>query len=63
MLRLVLQKAGELGIPKLLLTCDVDNVAPCKTVLNCGGVLEWEEPYQIDDEVYYKFSFVAGGRM
>lgn len=40
MLRLNIQNAKELGIPKLLITCDVNNKASEKTILDNGGVYE-----------------------
>lgn len=55
MLELVLQEARRLGIEKVLLTCDVDNVASQKTIKNNGGILETENPYILGDEKYYKF--------
>ena len=55
MLSLVLQEARRLGIEKVLLTCDVDNIASTKTILKNGGVMEKEKPYIYCDEQYYKF--------
>ena len=46
MLRLALEKARKLGIPKVLLTCDKSNIASAKVMLNNGAMLESEE--QID---------------
>lgn len=40
MLRLNLEKARELGIDKLLITCEVGNLASEKTILANGGVFE-----------------------
>lgn len=40
MLRLNVQKAKALGIPRLLVTCDVKNEASEKTILANGGVYE-----------------------
>ena len=40
MLRLNIQKAKALGIPKLLITCDVRNEASEKTILANGGTYE-----------------------
>ena len=36
-LKLTLEKAKELGLEKVLLTCDEDNVASAKTIEKCGG--------------------------
>ena len=40
MLRLNILKAKELGIKKMLVTCNVDNTASEKTILANGGVFE-----------------------
>ena len=40
MLHLNIQNAKKLGIPKLLITCDVTNEASEKTILANGGVFE-----------------------
>lgn len=42
MLRLMLCKCKELGIDKVLLTCDKENVAYAKIIIHNGGVLENE---------------------
>ena len=44
MLRLALQKCKELGIDKVLVTCDKENIASARTILANGGVLESEVP-------------------
>ncbi|MTH54393.1 GNAT family N-acetyltransferase [Bacillus mangrovi] len=43
MLSLALEKAGELGIKEVLVTCDADNKASQKTILRNGGILHSEE--------------------
>ncbi len=50
MLRLNIEKARELGIDKLLITCDIENKASEKTILANNGVYEKTievEGYQI----------------
>lgn len=42
MLRLLLEKCKENDIPKVLLTCDKENIASSKTILYNDGVLENE---------------------
>ncbi len=42
MLRLALKECKRLGIVKVLLTCDKDNVASSKTIIKNGGILENE---------------------
>lgn len=40
MLRLVLQEAQKLGLEKVLITCDDDNIPSIKVIENNGGVFE-----------------------
>ncbi|MHC4713247.1 MAG: GNAT family N-acetyltransferase [Planctomycetota bacterium] len=42
MLELLLEKARRLGMDRLLLTCDRDNLASARVIEKCGGVLENE---------------------
>ncbi|MCL2462160.1 MAG: GNAT family N-acetyltransferase [Defluviitaleaceae bacterium] len=42
MLALALEKCRELGIQKVLVTCDKDNVGSARTAMKNGGVLEDE---------------------
>lgn len=55
MLKLLLDEARQLGIHKVLLTCNIENHASRKTILNCGGILERDEPFTYDKELYYKY--------
>jgi len=55
MLTQVLTMAKEAGIDKVLLTCDVDNIASYKTIEKCGGKREQKEPFELDGELYYKY--------
>lgn len=57
-LGLALNKLAEMGIDRVLLTCDLENAASRKVILANGGVLEnrvmaedgaWAERYWIDD--------------
>ena len=57
MIRLALEKCRELGIHRVLMTCDRDNIGSAKSILHNGGVLEnevlneegqWEQRYWID---------------
>jgi len=41
-LKLTLEKARELGLEKVLATCDKQNIASAKTIEKCGGVFEKE---------------------
>ena len=40
MLKLLLEKIKELGIDKVMITCDDDNVGSAKTIESCDGVLQ-----------------------
>lgn len=42
MLQLALEKARTLGIEKALLTCDKQNIASAKVIMNNGGILDCE---------------------
>lgn len=57
MIRLALEKCRELGLHRVLMTCDADNIGSAKSILHNGGVLEnevlneegqWEQRYWID---------------
>jgi predicted acetyltransferase len=39
-LALGVRRAGELGIERVLVTCDDDNAGSRRTIERCGGVLE-----------------------
>jgi predicted acetyltransferase len=42
MLAMVLEKAGQLGLTRVMLTCDKDNVASARVIQKNGGVLDAE---------------------
>ena len=42
MISLALQECKKLGIEKVLMVCDKDNIASAKTIINNGGILENE---------------------
>ena len=42
MIAMALEKCIELGIDKVLMVCDKDNIASAKSIINNGGVLENE---------------------
>ena len=57
MIRLALEECRKLGIQRVLMTCDKDNIGSAKSIRNNGGVLEnevinedgaWEQRYWID---------------
>ena len=47
-LRMLLPIAHELGLPRLLITCDDDNVASRRVIEAVGGVLAGETPHPAD---------------
>ena len=53
---MVLLKAKELCIPKVMITCDKDNTNSRKLAQKNGGVLEWEgfsEKAETDIQIYW----------
>ncbi len=42
MLKLALEKCKDMKIDRVLITCDKDNLASAKTIINNGGILENE---------------------
>ena len=42
MIGLGLEECRKLGITKVLMTCDKDNIGSAKSIMNNGGVLENE---------------------
>ena len=42
MIALALEKCKELGIKKVIMVCDKDNIGSAKSIINNGGVLENE---------------------
>ena len=42
MVKLVLEKAKELGLERVLITCDKDNMASARVIQKNGGKLESE---------------------
>lgn len=53
MIALALEECRRLGIDRVLMTCDKDNVASAKTIRNNGGVLENE--VLIDGEIVQRY--------
>jgi predicted acetyltransferase len=45
-LLLVLEAARHIKMPKVMITCDKDNIASAKTALSCGGILTRESIYE-----------------
>jgi predicted acetyltransferase len=42
MLKIALKECRKLGMEKVLLTCDAENIASANTIKSCGGILENE---------------------
>ncbi len=55
MLQMMLAEAKKIGLDKVLLTCDTDNIGSYKTIEACGGVREQEAPYMLDGEPFYRY--------
>ncbi len=43
MLKLALNKCADLGLDRVLIICDADNIASAKVAISCGGVEEFTE--------------------
>ena len=41
-LLLILDLAGRMGMSKVMISCDKDNIASGRTAMSCGGVLKCE---------------------
>lgn len=52
-LLLVLDRARAMGIPKVMISCDKDNIASSKTAASCGGVIFCENVYQGIEQLLY----------
>lgn len=52
-IRLGLQECGKLGIERVLMVCDKDNIASRKSILRNGGVLENE--IEVDGTIEQRF--------
>lgn len=50
-LKLALEKAKELGIDKVLITCDDDNIGSQKVIENNGGLLENKVQNNVNGEI------------
>ena len=55
MLKMILAEVKKIGLDKVLLTCDIDNIGSYKTIEACGGVREQEAPYELDGEPFYRY--------
>ncbi|MFZ5354856.1 MAG: GNAT family N-acetyltransferase [Bacillota bacterium] len=52
-LSLVLDVARQMGILKVLITCDKENIASAKTAISCGGRLAGENIYDNKPQLIY----------
>lgn len=57
MLALAREECGRLGIEKILVTCDKDNIGSAKTILKNGGVLE-NEVVEADGNIVQRYWMV-----
>jgi predicted acetyltransferase len=55
MLRLALKCCINLGIKRVLLTCDPINNASCRVIESCNGVIENEIPYENSTELVRRY--------
>lgn len=62
MIRLALEECRKLGIEKVLIVCDKDNIGSAKSIINNGGVLENEitdEDGTIEQRYWIDFKFTT----
>lgn len=52
-LLLVLEIAKSMKIPKVMITCNKDNIASSKTAISCGGILTGENIYEGKEQQIY----------
>lgn len=52
-LLLVLDEARNLKIPKVMISCDKDNIPSIKTAISCGGILTCENVYEGKEQLIY----------
>jgi predicted acetyltransferase len=52
-LLLALDEASKLIIPKIMITCDKDNIPSAKTAISCGGILTRENIYEGKSQQIY----------
>ncbi len=57
-LLLVLDIARQMRIPKVMISCDKDNISSARTAISCGGVLTWEGLYKNKIEQIYWIDIV-----
>jgi predicted acetyltransferase len=54
-LKLMLEKAREFGLEKVLLTCNTSNTASAKVIEKCGGVFEKQVIYEETGELISRY--------
>lgn len=59
MLALAIEKSKKLGINRILICCDKDNIASARTIIKNGGVLENEV---IDEGVLVQRYWIERGK-
>lgn len=50
-LALVIEEARKLGLTKVMITCDKNNIGSAKVIMNNGGILEWEGYFKVTREI------------
>ncbi|MBR6413933.1 MAG: GNAT family N-acetyltransferase [Oscillospiraceae bacterium] len=61
MIRLALAECKKLGIDRVLITCDKDNVGSAKSIVKNGGVLE-NEYIHTDGKIVQRYWIELGGK-
>jgi len=52
-LLLVFDIARQMKIPKVMISCDKDNIASSRTIIHCGGILTSENIYKDKKQLIY----------
>lgn len=53
-LLLVLDIAREMKLPKVMISCDKDNIASSRTAISCGGILTCENYYKdVEQQIFW----------
>lgn len=58
MIGLALAECRKLGIDRVLMTCDKENIGSAKSIVNNGGVLENE--VEVDGEIVQRYWITMG---
>ena len=55
MLHRALEHCRDIGLERVLLTCDPKDIASCRTIEKCNGIMENEIQYENTDELVRRY--------